>query len=112
MEGADGSRSALRSLFCERNGSYPPAAQRRSALLMILSSLAVVTLALGFDLWHGDSIYSQALLYAGFNIGLVVAGLPTVLAPYPRAVRACLVCLGISASYLFFLAVTLAAQAI
>lgn len=112
VEGVDGTRSPLRSLFCDRRGSFPPAAQRRSALLMILTSLAVVGVALGHDLWRGDSVYSQTLLYAGFNIGLVVSGLPTVLAVYPRPVRACLVFLGISASYLFFLAVTLLARAL
>lgn len=85
---------------------FPPEQQRRSALLMVSASLAVVLAYFGIRALAGESIFVEALLYSAFNIALVISSLPTFLSNYPANVRTGLAAGGIALSYGFFLLVT------
>ena len=106
-EGHDTMTTFLTS--CSREG-YSKEASQKSALLMLGASLGTVLIYLGWTAALGDSVYSQSLIYAAFNIAIVISGLPTFLANYRRPVRYTLMTLGILASYGFFLAVTMFAD--
>ena len=92
--------------------SYPPQQQRKSAFLMLAASLALVLVYFALNATLGESVFLQALLYATFNIALVLSSIPTFLHNYSPRVRAALVALGVVSSYAFFLGVTMLADRI
>lgn len=98
-------------LTCRSRRGYPARAQRASAALMLASTLLLVLLYAGLKALYGKNLMTEALLFATFNIGLLVSGLPTFLASYPLRVRVWLLALGAAGFYVFFLGVAaLAAQ--
>lgn len=79
---------------------------RASAAWMIGGSLGIAALGVIVQLVWRQNVLSQTLIYASYPLALVLAGQPTYLKPYPRAVRWALTALVFTGMFLFFLAVT------
>ena len=79
----------------------------RSAAWMIGLSLAQVIPLVALDKIYGDSVFTQAGLYAAFFVALIVSSRGTYLKPYTPFARNLITVGGILLSYAFFLGVVL-----
>jgi len=102
-----GGQQIMSSTFrmCSRSG-FSNAEMRQSAAWMLGGSLGFATMAVVLQLWFGQTILSQTLLYSSYPLALILSSQCTYLKRYSRAARWTILGATLLAMFLFFLGVT------
>lgn len=97
----------MSSIFrmCSRSG-FTREEMAQSAGWMIGGSLGFVAIALVLQLWFGQTLLSQTLLYSSYPLALILSGRCTWLKSYSRAARWIIMGTMLGLMFLFFLGAT------